>query len=748
HFSTLDGLANDVIYGIIPDEKNNLWLSSNKGISRFTPSRNFEQKPTIINYTNYDGLSTEFNTGAYFKNENNDIYFGSLDGYYQFNPNNIVENAIVPKTAISKFEVFNKPFPLHDNTILKSNENTISFTFSSLQFSSPQKNLFKYKLTGIDNNWVENGNKNYVRYTNLPAGEYTFYVKSSNYDGVWNETPKAFNFKILQPWYLSSLAILGYAFLLLIAAYLTYFYFKWRWKMQLELKIKNEEASRLKEINAYKNKLYTNISHEFRTPLTLINGSVINQIENNKSKFDANKDLSSIHRNTSRLIDLVDQMLELTKVDSGALKVVNEDIDIAYFLQMIIETYTYLARKDNLSFKVTIPENKKISCDTDILEKVINNLLSNAIKYANPGSEISFNSYFECTNNELVIEIENDINKKPSEDINKLFERFYRAENNIQGTGIGLSLVKELVLLLEGTITASYTNNNTKIKFLVNLPIIFIEDEKQQSNIETDNLDISKSGSTTTEKPLVLIVDDNQNIRKYIKSLLLNKHRILEAENGLEGIQKAINNIPDLIISDVSMPVKTGIELCNYLKNDEKTSHIPIVLLTAKVGNENEMIGLLSGADAYITKPFNPINFKIKIKNIIDYRINLQNKYASSKILKIKDIAFTTTDQVFLQKVQEILDKHLNDSDFNAQKFTKMLSMNRMQLHRKLIALTGQSTTSFIRLERLKQATLLLEKEGVTIAEAAYATGFNTPSYFTKCFKEVYGKTPLDYFNK
>jgi signal transduction histidine kinase/ligand-binding sensor domain-containing protein/DNA-binding response OmpR family regulator len=748
HFSTQDGLANDVIYGIVPDEKNEIWLSSNKGITRFIPSLNFEQKPTIINYANYDGLSTEFNTGAYFKSDKGDIYFGSLDGYYSFNPNNIVENSIVPKTAITKFEVFNKPVPLHTNTILKSKENTISFTFSSLQFSSPQKNQFKYKLTNIDENWVENGNKNYVRYTNLPAGEYTFYVKSSNYDGVWNETPKSFSFKILQPWYLSSFAIMVYILLLLVAVYLPYLYFKWRWKIQLELKLEKEEANRLKEINAYKNTLYANISHEFRTPLTLINGSIINQIENNKSEIDTDNDLSNIHRNTSRLIDLVDQMLELTKVDSGAIKVVNEEIDIAYFLQMIIETYTYLASKDNLSFNVTIPDNKKISCDTDILEKVINNLLSNAIKYASKGSQINFVSHLDSIDNELIIEIENDIDKLPNKDVNKLFERFYRAENNIQGTGIGLSLVKELVNLLKGTVSASYTNNNSKIKFSAHLPITFINTKELASHIDKEEyIGINKLSSNKSLKPLILIVDDNQNIRNYIKSLFLKEYQILEAENGLEGIEIALNTIPDLIISDVSMPFKTGIELCNYLKNDEKTSHIPIILLTAKVGNENEMIGLLSGADAYITKPFNPLNFQIKVKNIIDYRINLQNKYLSGKTLKIKDIAFTTTDEIFLHKVQNILDNHLNDSDFSAQKFSKMLSMNRMQLHRKLIALTGHSTTSFIRIERLKQAAALLDKGGITVAEVAYATGFNTPSYFIKCFKAAYGKTPLDFIN-
>ncbi|MGK0253440.1 MAG: signal transduction histidine kinase/ligand-binding sensor domain-containing protein [Mariniflexile sp.] len=748
HFSTQDGLANDVIYGIVPDAKGNLWLSSNKGITRFTPSENFEHKPTIINYTNYDGLSTEFNTGAYFKSENGDIYFGSLDGFYSFNPNNIVENSIVPKTAITKFEVFNKSFPLHANTVLKSNENTISFTFSSLQFSSPQKNEFKYKLTNIDENWVENGNKNYVRYTNLPAGEYTFYVKSSNYDGFWNETPKSFSFKILKPWYLSNWAVFVYILLFIITGYLPYIYFKWRWKIQLELKLKKEEASRLKEINDYKNTLYANISHEFRTPLTLINGSIINQIENNKHETETNNDLSNIHRNTSRLIDLVDQMLELTKVDSGVVKVVNEEIDIAYFLQMIIETYTYLASKDNLSFNVAIADNKKISCDTDILEKIINNLLSNAIKYATKGSRINFMSNLNDKTNELELEIENDIEKLPNEDVNKLFERFYRAENNIQGTGIGLSLVKELVHLLKGTVSANYTNNNSKIKFLVNLPITFIETHKLNPKTEKDYININNSSSNNAIKPLILIVDDNQNIRNYIKSLFFNEYTILEAKNGLEGVEKALHNVPDLIISDVSMPIKTGIELCNYLKNDEKTSHIPIVLLTAKVGNENEMAGLLSGADAYITKPFNPLNFQIKIKNIIDYRVNLQNKYFSVKTLNIKDIAFTTTDEMFLQKVQVILDKHLNDSDFTAQKFSKMLSMNRMQLHRKLIALTGQSTTSFISIERLKQAASLLEKNGITVAEVAYATGFNTPSYFIKSFKELYGKTPLDYIKK
>lgn len=732
-YTIADGLANNVIYGILQDEKGNLWLSSNKGIIEFYPEVDFNKQPKIVNYNNYDGLATEFNTGAYFKSKSGTLYFGGLDGFYWFDPKNISENSNLPKTFINQIEIFDEKIPFSNQLKLKSNQNTISFTFSSIQYSLPDKNQYQYKLVGYDQDWIFSENRNFARYSKLVPGKYEFLVKSSNYDGIWNNTPAKFQFEILKPWYFSNIAIIIYFLLFLLLLYYILKYFEWKWKMELELKFEKEEAYRFKELNDYKSKLYSNISHEFRTPLTLINSLVITQLEGENSTDSKNK-LNSIQRNTNRLIHLVDQMLELTKLDSGTLKLNEEAISIGYFLQMIIDNYKPFLNQDNLQLKATILKNKKIISDGDLLEKILNNLLSNAIKYAEPNSTIIFNSFID-TNQNLNIEIINNIREIPNGDVNKLFERFYRASNNKEGTGIGLSLIKELTNLLKGKIEAKYLENNTKIKFTVCLPISYSEIKEIEEINTVDEV-------INNKKNIVLVVEDNAEIRNHLVSLLKQDYKVLIAKNGEEGIAKALEIIPDIIVTDIIMPKKTGIELCDFLKNTELTSHIPIVLLTAKSDNNFETKGLRSGADEYLTKPFNPTIFKLKLKNILGARNKIQQKYSSGNILKLKEIAYTSIDEKFISRVQEILDQYLCDSNFTAEKFSEMLGMSRMQLHRKLNAITGHSTTSFIRSERLKLAVKLLDKSGITVSEVAYATGFNTPSYFIKCYKEVFGTTP------
>lgn len=753
HFTTKDGLANDVIYAILPDENKNLWLSSNKGITRFTPPRNFEEKPIITNYTNYDGLGSEFNTGAFFKRENGDLYFGALEGFYMFNPNSIVDNTILPKTAIIKFEVFNELFPLQNNIILKASQNTISFTFSSLQFSLPQKNQFQYKLTNIDEDWVASGNKNYARYTNLPAGDYTFLVKSSNYDGVWNDNPKSFSFKILQPWYSSVFAIIAYIYLGLTLIYLTYLYFKWRWKMQLELKLKKEETIRLKELDEHKNKLYANISHEFRTPLTLITAPLKKQLQSKSLPKETKSDLQLIDRNTTQLMHLFDQLLELSKLESSSVKLQVRQGNLDALLKAICTSFSLLAKEKKLKLTTSISSIENIWFSSDIIEKIMNNLLSNALKYTSENGEILFTANL-IENGELELIFINDIAEIKEKDISRIFERFYQIDSDSEGSGIGLSLVKELVHLAHGTIEATIINSK-KIKFLIKLPTrkdaFQIDEIDQKIRINNHQLQddlFDKESLYNPKAPIALIVDDNKDMRKFIKSLLVNEFKVVEASDGKIGIEKALKIIPDIIISDIMMPVKSGIELCSMLKEDERTSHIPIILLTAKTGEENEITGLNTGADDYITKPFSSRKLLVKVKTLIELRQKLRFRYRQDVFLQPKEIATTNTDEKFFKRVDRIMEDHLTDPDFNAENFSNLIGMSRMQLHRKLIALTNLSATAFIRSQRLKLAVKILKTSDANVSEAAYSSGFNTSSYFIKCFKEVYKKTPAEYFSQ
>jgi len=744
-------LANNVIYAIQPDKKGNLWLSSNRGITKFTPPNKLENPPRITNYDNYDGLATEFNTGAYFSDPSGQLYFGGLDGFYWFRPDEIKENITLPKTTITGFEVLDEPKPLKQGITLKHNQNTITFTFSSLQYSIPEKNMYQYKLLNFDQDWVYAGNINFARYPQIAPGDYEFQVKSSNYDGVWNEIPETFKFSIASPWYFTDLAKMVYVLLILSTIFGVYSYLKWRWRMQLDLKIKEEEAERFKKLNDFKSKLYTDISHEFRTPLTLISGPIdVKLSEGNITDSDF-ANFSMIKRNTNRLLSLVDQLLDLAKLDKGKLKLNIFQGELSLFLHTIAASFDYYPDFKKIKYTIEIAPIKNAWYDEDVVEKIVTNLLSNAFKYC---PKLGFCEFKVTGDKDKVhISIKNTIENLTELHVDNLFTRFYQKDEFAEGAGVGLSLVRELVQLYQGEISVHLEQNNS-IHFLVTLPINQNSFDKgtynkisgqisNQSNITSDDLVETQKDM---ELPILLVVEDHAEVRRFIILALKHKYQIFEAENGKQGIKKALEIVPDIIISDIRMPICSGIALCNTLKNDERTSHIPIILLTAGIGEENELMGLKAGADDFITKPFKLRILEKRIANLIETRKALRRRYSQELILKAKDIAITPTDELFLNKVQQILDTHLSDSDFNAVFFSKEVAMSRMQLHRKLLAYTGLTTTSFIRSQRLKQALHILKSSDASINEVAYAVGFNTPSYFIKCFKEVYKKTPAEYF--
>ena len=744
------GLANNVIYAIMPDKKGHFWLSSNKGITRFTVPDTWDKQPEITNYTNYDGLSIEFNTGAYHKAKNGNIYFGALDGFYWLNPLEIENNKEPPKTVISNFEVNDKEMSLSENLALESSQNTMTFTFSSLQFSLPHKNLFSYKLEGYDEEWSKASNINFARYTNLPSGDYTFKVISSNYDNVWNKQPTELSFQILKPWYASNKAIVLYILFIFLITYLIYNYLRVRWQMKMELSLEHEKSERLKQISDFKTKLFTNLSHEFRTPLTLISAPIKKQLQNKNLKPALKQELAMVDNNATRLSDLVNQLLEFSKLESGFIKLKISHGNLKLFLESIVSSFMPLAVQKKIKLKTNIYVNQFAWYDERVVEQILNNLLSNAVKYTPKNGKIILN--ITSDNDLLSISIKNDISSIEELNIDRIFERFYQTDSKNEGFGIGLSLIKELSTLNKGTVNAEYVNDNA-IHFWVELPIEKEQFEKHEIHEPTEHElrkellkeDLSKVNNIETN--IILIVEDHRDMLLFLTRLFEDHYKVIQAENGKEGIKKAVKHIPDIIISDVMMPEVDGITLCKTLKTDEKTSHIPIILLTAKSGEDNELIGLKTGADDYILKPFNPEKIKIRVKKLVEVRHNLQKRYQQNAVLKPKDIAVTEPDKQFLDKLQTILDDNLTESNFNPQKFCRELGMSRMQLHRKLVALTGLSTSAFIKSQRLKYACALLQKSELYVSEIAYACGFNSPSYFTKSFKETFGKTPQDYTN-
>ena len=747
-FTEKEGLPNDVIYGILPGKNENLWLSTNNGLSQFILNNNEKR---FENFSVYDGLQAkEFNTGAYFKDEKGTLIFGGLEGINWFHPKQLTFNTIKPKTIISKFEVFSKTRDLTPNLNLKHNDNTVTFTFSSLHFSQPERNAYKYKLVNHDKNWIESGNSNIAHYTNLPPNDYKFQVVSSNYDGVWNNSPTSYAFTINQPWYLDTLAIFSYIILGILLSFAIYRYLKWRWHIKMQLQFEQKETERLKQLDGFKTKLYTNISHEFRTPLTLITGPIEKQLSNPKLSKTDKTELTLVQRNSKRLLNLVNQLLDLSKLETGNLSLSVSQGNLGIFLKQLVKGFLFNAEEKNIAFSYNITPIDNAWYDKDIIEKIVTNLLANAIKYTPNGGYINFD--VNTQQGQIILTFINNGNTLKSEDIGKLFLRYYQKNKSTDGVGIGLSLVKELTILSHGNIVA-HALNEDDIQFTVTLPIErsffnaseFAEEAFSNTPEIDENHDLQTS-TNTLKQPLMLIVEDDQDIRIFLKSIFKNEYIVEEAINGELGIKKAIKIIPDIIISDIMMPKTDGIALCNTLKQDERTSHIPIILLTAKSGNDNEIKGLKTGADDYVVKPFNSEKLKIKVKNLIELRLQLQQRYSNG--LELKDIATTSVEQQFLNKLKDVLTENITNSSFNSAVFTNKMHMSRMQLHRKLRAITGLSTTEFIRSERLKLSLKLLQTSDLSISEIGYQIGFNSPSYFIKCFKEKYQCTPSEYVLK
>ncbi|KJD34237.1 histidine kinase [Tamlana sedimentorum] len=741
-----DGLPNQVVYGILPDETNNLWLSTNNGLCKFDVSNN-----TFEAFTTFDGLqNAEFNTGAYYKGKNGVLYFGGLDGVNWFTPEKLTYNTVKPKTIISNFEVFSKKHPMVKNTKLNHNQNTLTFTFSSLHFSQPERNSFKYRVFNYDDNWIDSKSVNFAHYTNLEPGKYTFQVISSNYDGIWNNEPANFSFTILKPWYLTNTIKIFYLVLIVLALLGVYRYLNWRWKIKTQLQLEHAETERLKKLDEFKTKLYTNISHEFRTPLTLILGPLDKQLSKKELTEHDKNELELIKQNANRLLGLVNQMVDLSIIDSGQgqLKVKAGNLNV--LLKQIVAAFSYKALEKGIVIESKI-ENLDIAWyDTDVIEKISSNLLSNAIKYAPEQSKVVLNANRQ--NEDLVFSITNTNEDISRTDLGKLFQRFYQDNEASEGVGVGLALVKELINLSHGSIIANSIAKD-KIQFNITMPINksafkaseIIEETKAPST--ENNISISKNEKSI--KPDLLIVEDEPEIRKFIVSIFQTDYNIIEAINGKIGIEKALKHQPDLIISDIMMPETNGISLCNTLKYNEITSHIPIILLTAKVGDKSEIEGLKTGVDAYITKPFNSEKLKLRVEKLIENRRALQNHFLNNFSIVPPDIKVTSAETEFLKRLKQVVDDNLTKPSFTAEAFKSTMQMSRTQLHRKLKAVVGLSASEFIRNQRLQLAVNILKKHpGVTVSELAYQVGFNTPSYFIKCFKSVYNCTPSKYSSK
>ncbi|MEZ4778709.1 MAG: tetratricopeptide repeat protein [Flavobacteriaceae bacterium] len=541
--------------------------------------------------------------------------------------------------------------------------------------------------------------------------------------------------------------LIGVGFILLLAFALVYWMFRNKQKIN----------QKLKELDLIKSNFFTTISHELRTPLTLIKGP-LEELFVNKETYNREQlvQLDLIKKNTISLEGLVNQVFDLSKLESGSIKIHSETIANFGFVHSLVEGFSFLAKEKNISFHIAIGElANPIVLDVEITQKILGNLFSNAVKYCPENGSIK--GTLEYTGGVLFFELTNTGNVLSSEDISKIFQRYYQLDDKRPGIGLGLYLVKQWVELLNGSISVE-SKKNKGTTFLCHFPCAEVDSEENKQPFSFSNEfqmgeeenEYSDLDSTNNPKdlPILLLIDDNKDMMLFLTEILSQSYHIIQSHDGLSGEEMAFRNIPDLIISDVMMPGKDGTALCKTLKSDIRTSHIPIVLLTAKSGAENELIGTKNGADDYILKPFNAALLKAKLENLLAIRKSIRESYEKELILKPFEVAMPSDEQQFVSKLREVFAIHLMDSDFTPDKFATAMHLSRMQLHRKIKALTGLSTSNFVKSERIKLAARLLEKPHDSIAGIGYQVGFNDHAYFSTTFKEFFQCSPSEYASK
>lgn len=778
-YNESNGLPNNTIYGIVIDDTGNLWISTNKGLVKLNPANDH-----IRVYTKADGLqSDEFNQWAQCKGRRGNIYFGGINGFNEINSDNLKDSDFKPKVAFTDLLLFNKQIavgydehfyrtilttPIDYTEILEltNDDYLFSIEFLALDYTSSQSIKYAYKMTEFDKEWIYvNADRRFATYTNLSPGEYVFTVKSTNADGVWNEIAKNLAIVVHPPWWKTGWAYSAYGAILIAFIFSIRAYDLKRARLKHQLELEHEHAQKLEELDRMKSNFFANISHEFRTPLTLILGPA-EQILSEKISTPIQQSLTLIKRNANHLLHLINQLLDLSRLEVGKLKLNAVEQNIIPFVKGMIMSFESAATANSIRLTFSYAENViPVFFDSEKLETVLKNLISNAIKFTPPNHEIS--AYILKASDSLVqIKIKDTGIGIPENEIPKIFDRFYQVQSAHTrlhgGTGIGLALAKELVELHKGRIrVVSKVSEGTEA--IIELPLgkdhlskeqivdYDIERDAQSSHeAEIDELiprpKNHEMKSYATNKDIILIVEDNPDVREFIKSSLGDEFTYDEAENGKDGIKKALEVIPDLIISDVMMPILDGNEMTRQLKSDNKTSHIPIILLTAKSGLDNKLEGLETGADDYLTKPFESKELLIRIKNLILLRKKLQGLYSSqslSSITKSKN-KLKGIDAQFLERILKVIDDHISEEEFTIEDFGHEVGMSRSQMFRKIKALTGKSCSVYVRSVRLAKAKIMLQNHEANISEIAYSVGFSSPSYFTHCFKEEFGYSPSE----
>ncbi len=759
-FTTIDestGLPNNVAYGILDDKYGNIWVSTNMGITKINPET-LEMKT----YTKEDGLqSNQFNYRSSYKARNGMFYFGGINGFNAFHPDNLRENNYIPPVVISAFELIDKENPFEPDSLLKTainrdkkitlkyNQASFRIGFVSMSYQAVEKNQYSCIMEGLEEKWRSVGNQNSLIFSNLEPGEYTFRVKGSNNDGVWNETGDFLQIEILPPFWKSNVALMFYGLLFLSGLFLGIRIIVRNSQKRHKQKIEEIKIEKEKELYNSKISFFTNIAHEIRTPVSLIKAPLENIVNSTQCPPEAKENLQVIERNTEKLLVLVNQLLDFRKIEENQYRMSFVHTNVNDLLNDIYMSFKATGSKNNIELMLFLPSKKVVAnIDKDALNKVMSNLLSNALKFASQKIEIRLSENKKAGIIEIRVTDDGPGIEKEMQE--KVFEPFFQITNSetqakTNGTGIGLSLARQLVDRHSGKIFIDDKSENCcfVVQIPTNLPVspeeLVIEDEPAAA-VKTVH-----QSQHHPDKMYLLVVEDNEELQNFIEKNLNKDFNVFVANNGEEAMKILEESTVDLVVSDIVMPGIDGLELTRLIKQNEQYSHIPVILLSAKTNISTKIEGLEYGADIYIEKPFSLVYLKAQISSLIENRMRVLDKFSKSPFISYGTIANNKRDEDFIQRINSEIEKNILDVDFSIEKLAHNLSMSRSNLQRKIKGISGMAPNDYIRVYRLKKAADLMMKEDYRINEICYIVGFNSGSYFAKCFQKQFGVLPKDF---
>lgn len=779
-YSVSNTLPSNIVCGIIQDAGGTLWLSTGNGLCRL----NQKTGKTRV-YTHTDGIqSNQFSPHAFCQTQDGRLLFGGVNGITAFNPRQLKDNPYAPRVVITTLRVFNQPVVPGDHHDILNRQLpftrhitlTHQQTMFSLQFVVPNyiagsHNTFVYMLEGYDQKWHYTNDMQTVSYSRLPAGTYLFKVKAANNDGKWCAQPTELEIEVLPVWYATWWARLIFLFAIIGVVILGFRHLLSRKMVQLQLENERQDKLRMQEINEMKQRFFIDISHELRTPLTLII-SPLQEMKERLTDTWAQQQLTIMRRNVNRLLHLVNQLMDYRRAELGYFKLQVRPVDLQQMIERLFEQFEKLAQQREIGYQLIADlKEEHVVCDPNFIELMMNNLLSNAFKFTPKGGNIAVKAELTMDSEApktLILQVSDTGKGIPEDQHARIFERFYQTEAMHEGSGVGLSLVKRLVTAHHGTIhlesqmgqgstfticlpaeKSAYQPNELAAEqavvqtYSINSPMAFMADSLE-NEMEEETTEVGIAAETSGHETL-LIVEDNEDIRLHLCQALRRNYQIIEAADGIEATEKLASETISLVLTDIMMPRMDGLQLCRHIKQHIQTSHIPVIILSAKVEVEEQLDGLRIGADDYIIKPFSIAIVKAKIQNALRIRKTTIEHYTKTQQIVPKEITNNALDEELLSRAIEIVNQNLCNTDFSTERFAREMLMSRSNLHLKLKALTGESTNDFIRRIRFNKACALLKEGRLSISEISYKVGFNSPSYFATSFKKRFGCMPTEY---